>query len=178
MPSDKVFYRQKPTLIVSENFYRDPEAVRKLALEQEFLPGIHTKQSVKKFLFAGLKEQFERLLGLPIKNWDLYPHNGSFQLSSKEDQIWRHSAAYGYMAAICLSEQPDCSLTFWKEQSGCKEKQQQITSEEYLRDDSKWSLVDSISLTKNRLIIWDAQLFHRLETPTEGKVIHLFMFDA
>lgn len=178
---EEVFHRQKPTLIITNDFYRDPDSVKKLALEKEYQQKTHYQESTKNFLPNASKEQFERLLGLPIKNWDIYPHNGSFRTDFQDR---RHSSAYSYMAAVCLNEDSKCNLTFWKDISGCSscpseaEKQALITNEEYLRDDSKWTLVDSVNLSYNRLVIWDAQLFHCIQCQHKDQILHVFCFDC
>ena len=53
---------------VVDNFYRDPDAIRAFALQQEYEPSGPGKpyigsRTYKQFLFPGLKEEFEYIMG-------------------------------------------------------------------------------------------------------------------
>jgi len=71
-----------PSYIVADNFYQDPDSVRDFALSQNFISHIKYhkgKRTEECFLFDGIKERFEKLIGRKIINWGKYGTNGCFQ---------------------------------------------------------------------------------------------------
>jgi len=64
----------KNDLWVVDNFYKNPDAVREFALQQEFV----NSQTTQQFLFPGLKEEFERIMGRTITKWEEHDINGRF----------------------------------------------------------------------------------------------------
>ena len=69
-------------VVIIDNVYEDPDAVRKFALSCEFQQNdqYHKGQrSVKKFITDDLKILFEKALDKKITSWESQPHNGVFQ---------------------------------------------------------------------------------------------------
>lgn len=177
------FPRQTPSILIVDNFYSDPVAIRKLALEQEYhlnAKAYKGKRSAR-VLLPGLREQFERLLGTKIANWLQHSANGSFQITKYTDPLVYHSDHQSYAAAVYLTPGPvGAGTSFWRDKKyGCrrppfhgkeqdrfandverKTAQDEIYSEYNLLHPDNWELVDRVGSVFNRLVIWDAQIIH------------------
>ncbi len=189
-----LFNRKTPQILVVDDFYQHPEAVRQLALDQEYetddryFKGLRSK---KKFLFPYVKEEFERLLGVRIIDWMNQPANGSFQkTTSKEPLVW-HSDTQSYAAAIYLSKGTvGAGTSFWMDSKFSQRRPSadaavntEVYSEYNLLHPDNWTLVDRVGSVFNRLVLWDAQLIHSA-TSYEGfsednpRLVHLFFFSV
>jgi|SRR5882724_5023213 len=202
------FHRRTPALLVVDDFYRDPDAVRLLALETEYeadlryFKGLRSKQ---KFLFPWVREEFQRLLGVTIIDWLDQPANGSFQKTSSEDPLVWHSDTQSYAAAIYLTgpremycagdAQPTfreivaCGTSFWRHRNTARRPPAnasdyaEVYSEFNLTHPDNWELVDRIGSVYNRLVLWDAQLIHSATsyggfTTEDPRLVQLFFFSV
>ena len=181
----RTFRGHAPSLLVVDKFYKDPDKIRSIALEQTFHPNAKAykgKRSSTRFLLPGVKEEFERLLGRPVRNWLVHGVNGCFQITNYTDPLVWHSDHQSYAAAIYLT--PDAPVgagtSFWKDKThGClrppfhklerdrfkddqerTEAQDEIYSEYNLLHPDNWELVDRVGSVYNRLAIWDGQRIH------------------
>lgn len=181
----EIYSKQRPSFLSVDNFYKDPQTIRKIALEQNFHTNAKAykgKRSEARFLLPGLKEEFERLVGGQINGWLSYNANGIFQITKFTDPLVWHSDLQSYAAAIYLT--PNAPVTagtsFWRDRKyGCrrppfhpkerarfesdearKSAQNEIYSEYNLLHPDNWELVDKVGATFNRLVMWDAQLIH------------------
>ena len=80
----------RPGFWVVDNFYKDPDSIRKYALEQEYVEGGFGRgyigsRTKNQFLFPGLKEEFERIIGREITRWEEHGMNGRFQYGMEGD---------------------------------------------------------------------------------------------
>lgn len=180
-----LFKPQRPSLLVRDNFYDDPHAIRELALSQKFYANPKAykgKRTQERFLFPGVKEEIERLLGCRITSWLKYGTNGIFQITGYNDPLVYHSDLQSYAAGIVIS--PNAPVTagtsFWRDRKyGClrppghpmerdrfptDEERIKATNEMYsqynLVNEDNWELVDRVGAIFNRLIIWDGQRVH------------------
>lgn len=180
-----LYNMKKPHVVIVDNFYQEPELIRQIAMEQIYHPNIKAykgKRSATRLLLPGLKEQFEKLIGVPIINWTNYGTNGVFQITNYNDPLVWHSDTQNYAAAIYLT--PNSPVTagtsFWRDRKyGCRrspfheqEKNrfendvqrelatQEIYSSYNLVHPDNWELVDRVGSVFNRLVIWDAQIIH------------------
>lgn len=186
------FSLNAPSMLIVDNFYDNPDLVRSLALEQDFYPNIKAYKGLRstRFLFPGLKEKFEKLLGKPISNWLNHGANGVFQITKYTDPLVYHSDYQSYAAAVYLTPNAPLSAgtSFWRDgKYGCRrppthplEKDRfdndearnkasgDIYSEYNLltNDGTNWELVDKVGSVYNRLVIWDAQLIHSASSYT------------
>jgi len=196
------FHRRTPAILVVDDFYKDPDAVRALALETEYeadlryFKGLRSKQ---KFLFPWVREEFQRVLGVSIVDWLDQPANGSFQKTTGEDPLVWHSDTQNYAAAIYLTQAPayegapysriDAGTSFWRNTDyACRrpptnaEAYAEVYSEFNLTHPDNWELVDRVGSVYNRLVLWDAQLIHSA-TSYEGftaenpRLAQLFFFN-
>ena len=73
----------KETLWIVDNFYKDPDTIRNFALNEPFFEGgfgrgFIGRRSEKQYLFPGLKERFEQIMGKKITKWEEHEQNGRF----------------------------------------------------------------------------------------------------
>ena len=182
---DKRINKHTPHILIVDNFYKDPMSVREIATQQIYYSNdkaFKGQRSVCRFLLPNMKEEFERLLGLRIKNWLSYPTNGIFQITSYTDPLVYHSDLQNYAAAIYLTPNApvNAGTSFWRDRIyGCRrppfhplekdrftdDKERQETQNNIYNDynfihNENWELVDRVGSIFNRLVIWDAQLIH------------------
>ena len=186
VPETRFLYnRSSPAIVVVDNFYQEPDKIRRLALDAEYYPddryfkGARTK---KNFLFPYVKEEFERVLQRQIIDWMAQPANGVFQQTTRSDSLVYHSDQQDYAAAIYLTpnEEPDAAFdsekvinagtSFWmykgREAYGARrppaspEQNASVYSDFNLVNPNNWHLVDRVGAVYNRLVIWDAKLIH------------------
>jgi hypothetical protein len=197
-----MFHRRTPSLLVVDDFYADPDQVRQIALLAQYAADLeHYKglRSTQRFLWPWMREEFSRLLGVPITEWSKHRANGVFQQTTADDPLVWHHDSQSYAGAIYLS--PDIALSggtsFWRDKTyGCRrrpshpfelarlgvdkaERARGIVYDEYnVEHPDAWELVESIAAVYNRLILWDASLIHSATSYDSGpRLVHLFFFD-
>jgi Family of unknown function (DUF6445) len=186
------FHQRSPSVLVVDDFLRDPDEVRSLALAQEYgsdlryFKGLRTHQ---RFLWPGLREEFGRLLGRPVTEWLGHGANGIFQQTNMDDPLVWHHDTQGYAAAIYLTRDapPGTGTSFWRDRRfGCRRRPshplesarlgspQSVSEAESVVYDpyniehgDNWELVESVAGLYNRLVIWDASLIHSATSYTE-----------
>ena len=179
------FHQRTPSVIVVDDFLRDPDEVRALALVQEYgsdLRFYKGLRSSERFLWPHLREEFGRLLGRPVTEWLGHRANGIFQQTSHDDPLVWHHDTQGYAAAVYLTPDapPGTGTSFWRERKyGCRRRPthpletarlgspeavkaaEAVVYDSYnLEHDDNWELVESVAGLFNRLVIWDASLIH------------------
>lgn len=196
------FNRQTPAILVVDDFYKDPDAVREIALAAEYeadLRYFKGSRSKQKFLFPWVREEFMRLLGVHITDWLDQPANGSFQRTTAADPLVWHSDTQSYAAAIYLSpvthkdfldDRVDAGTSFWRHYlEGSRrppndpEAYAEVYSEYNLTHPGNWDLVDRVGSVYNRLVLWDAQLIHSATsyegfTEADPRLVQLFFFNV
>jgi len=103
------FNVKSPQLLVIDNFYKDPDNIRKLALEAEYqIDNDHYKgsRSIKQFLFPWVREHFQSLLKSTIIDWQQQFSNGRFQWCPIGTPIVVHSDTQNYAASVYLHPTP------------------------------------------------------------------------
>jgi hypothetical protein len=196
-----LFQRRTPAILVVDDFYKDPDLIRRLALDQEYQADTRYfkgERSLLKFLLPHMKEEFERLLGVTITDWTEQPANGSFQKTSYMDPIVWHSDTQRYAGAIYLTpklpheigEQVGSGTSFWRHKNwACRrppaepEVHAEVYSEYNLLHPNAWELVDRVGSVYNRLVLWDGQLIHSATSyaafsAAAPRLVQLFFFNA
>lgn len=198
------FRSAPPSLVVVDDFYEDPQAVRQFALRQDFKQhadyhkGYRTEQ---RFLFPGLQERFEQALGAKIKDWERYGTNGIFQYCTAKDPLVYHRDSQQYAGAIYLT--PDAPIETGtlllqsrnlpvrtineetaKSQGISVQELQKRTcgNDRHYYDSTQWNVVDRAGNIYNRLVLWNAQLFHAAGayfglSKEDSRLFQLFFFD-
>ena len=192
---------------VVDNFYDDPDVVRRFALQQEFpVRGNYTGRRSSSFANDGLKHRFEDILDIKITSWQTEDanYNGSFQLCSCEEVTWVHHDAQSHAAIIYLSPKAPISggtVILRDKRYGFSQipsvetlKEYEIDREEYRnyigsigRDYTKWEQVDFIGNVYNRAVFYDGIYYHCSvdyfgrggdEHIEEQRLFQIFFFDS
>ena len=196
-----------PGIIVIDNFYNDPMAVREIALQQEFLPsGYHKGKRTKfKLTVPGTKKRIEAVLGKKITDWDSQPHNTVFQSCTPIDPLVYHydNQAYAAMVFLTPNPPPECGTSFYrhkevkwldrelevgknnvKDENHKKELEHQFIGSQHddFLDPTKWELTDSIANKFNRFVMFDSKQIHAASkyfgTSLEtGRLFHMMFFN-
>ena len=190
-----IFYSGKPPLkitnavpqfIVVDNFYQNPDDVRRYALQQEFVTNIAShkgRRTTKDFNNNDIKNRFEQLLGKPITKWD-YKWNGCFQYCTAEDPLVIHCDVQKYAALVYLTPNAPCSTgtSFYRHKViKCQHYHNGVFQNGHY-DFTPFELVDTVGNIYNRLVIFDAQLIHAAsqyfgDKPDNSRLFQIFFFD-
>jgi hypothetical protein len=180
-----------PSFVVVDDFYKNPDQVRSFALKQDFYfhPDNHKgKRTDIVYRFNGLKENFESILGVKIKNWENYGVNGCFQYCIAGDQLVYHYDIQEYAGILFLTPDapPNTGTSFYRSKYTKKRKIEQqdipITFKNGFLDSTEFDLVDVVGNVYNRLVLFDAQMIHAASTYfgnniENGRLFQLFFFD-
>jgi hypothetical protein len=181
----------KKRIFVVDDFYADPHAVRNFALSAEYAADndwYKGSRSVQKFLTPEMKEAFEDIMGIKIRQWETHGMNGSFQYCTPQDLLVYHYDSQTWAGMIYLTPDApyDCGTSLFASKT---------TKARHLHDDpdgasfaggfydsTKFDLVDSIGNIFNRLVLFDAQCFHSASkyfgsNINDSRLFHLFFFD-
>lgn len=183
----------KPRIWCVDNFYDDPLAVREFALQQTFQEEIYFrgKRTPQQFLFPGLKERFEEIMGIKITKWEEHGMNGRFQHCTVEDALVYHCDDQTWAAVIYLTPDapPETGTTLWRHK---KYKLRHIKEmhngpmgyafDKGFLDRTPFEPVDVIGNVFNRLVIWDAGSIHSASEyfgmkKEDSRLFQIFFFD-
>jgi len=179
----------RTNVIIVDDFYTNPDAVREFALNQAFdvtgnYPGFRTKS----FLTEDVKEAIQHIIrqhGGQVTEWFAQDgFTGSFQYTTAADRSWIHSDHFNNWAGVCYltPNAPHTAGTglFRHKVSGQYE---YATTDYEAQDMTKWDLCDVISNRYNRLALYRGNLFHMSldyfgATKNDGRLFQLFFFNA
>lgn len=198
-----LFAKGNPRYWVVDNFYTDPDSVREYGLMQNFYPdegsvGLRTK---KQFLFDGLKERFEEIMGRKIANhtangfgWYDESVNGRFQSCQAGTKMVFHADTQDWAAIIFLSPDayPHSGTGFYRHRETGIRHAREINFEtgfgtsiydlRYHVDPSPYEKIETVANIYNRLIIFDGRLLHSGENYFgydigSSRFFQIFFFD-
>ena len=159
------------SLLVIDDFYDDPMALRQYALEQEFdvrshyFPGARTRP-----LFA---EQARRRIELYMSGFagritsDITKNFGMFQSSVASDRSWVHAdpKLHGWNAVCYMT--PNAPVTggtaFYRSRSTGQwldDPANPVTNSDHLYDNTRWEQLDTVANRFNRMVIFRSDLYH------------------
>ena len=156
------------SLIIVDNFYTNPDAVRNYALSLPFdvkgnFPGSRTKP----YLPDDLKEAIQYWMSPmgKITNWfENYGYTGAFQIATAIDRTWIHSDYNNMWAGVCyLTPDPPLSggtALYRHKESGERASINNVDHGQDAYDYTKWEVVDRIGNVYNRLILYPGNLYH------------------
>jgi hypothetical protein len=178
-----------PALVIIDDFYPDPDAVRDFALKQDFTvsgnyPGLRTGS----FATADNKRRFESILG---RNINYFPegYNGSFQIVTSELKSWIHRDRTRFGGVVYLTPDPpvNSGTIFYRHRETGLVKAPDKAAEARLNldanDEAKWEVIDRIGNKYNRLILFDGFLTHKSDeyfgnSRETGRLFQTFFFDV
>lgn len=178
----------RTSAIIIDDFYSDPDSVRKLALSQEFsvrgnFPGSRTQP----WLPPDVKSAIQYIMNFAGKVTDWLEHSGytgAFQLCTASDRTWIHSDFYNMWAGVCYLT-PDAPHTggtglFRHRATG---NWARLDTDYEGFDYTKWDLFDRIGNRYNRLIIYRADMFHASldyfgDSPQNARLFQTFFFNT
>jgi hypothetical protein len=175
-------------LLLVDNFYSDPDAVRNYALEQPFdvtgnYPGVRTKPYLPDDV-KGAIQYWMSPVGI-VNNWfEDQGCTGAFQLATAQDRTWIHADHYNQWAGVCYLT-PDAPHTggtgLYRHKATGEYRRTESYHEGY--DYTKWDLFDRIGNKYNRLILYRGDLFHASldyfgDSKANGRLFQTFFFDV
>jgi hypothetical protein len=185
---------QEPTLsvIVVDNFYKDPDKVREVALESEFIEDLRYykgRRSFKNYRPLSIKRKIEDLLGKRITDWEGQGHNGKFQYCIAEDPVVYHWDNQKYAAIVFLNPDApyEAGTSLFASKSTNRTHRDDTTLEDPFGggfyDKTKFKLVDQIGNVYNRMIIFDAGCVHAASEyfgtdVTNSRLFQIFFFNT
>lgn len=189
---------QKPTSWIVDNFYEDPDKVRRFALEQEYIEGgfgrgFIGRRTEKQFLFPGLKERFEEIMGRKITEWESHGMNGRFQVAWSGEPLVYHcdNQKWGGMLYLTPEAPYQCGTTLYAHKQtrartyydeGWDAAWLDVPGDPHL-DGTPWEPVDVLGNVYNRLVIFDASAIHSASqyfgtVKENARLWQMFFFDT
>ena len=180
---------------VVDDFYADPDAVRAFALQQSFDQGgigrgYIGNRTHNQFLFPGLKERFEEIMGRKITRWEEHGMNGRFQTAIAGDPLVYHCDDQKYAGMLYLTPNApwETGTTLWAtKKGGARDYYSPTWNEEFSNkktylDRTPYTPVDVIGNVYNRLVIFDASSIHSASEyfgheATNCRLWQMFFFD-
>ena len=189
---------KKNTSWIVDNFYDNPDEIRKFALEQEFDEGGFGKgfigrRTKQQFLFPNLKEKFEEIMGRKISAWQEHGMNGRFQIAWSGEPLVYHcdTQKWGGMLYLTPNAPFQCGTTLYAHrqtrartyyEEGWDVAWKDIPGECHL-DGTPWEPVDVLGNVYNRLVIFDASAIHSASqyfgtVMENARLWQMFFFDT
>lgn len=195
--------KKESRFFVVDNFYEDPVAVREFALSQIYFPGEGAVgyRTRKQFIFEGVKERFEEIIGLKILEHTDKGHgwldggvNGRFQSCAAGTPLVYHCDDQQWAGMVYLTPDapPSCGTSFFRHKNSKIHHNSQVDwndpskivfNQKTFLDRTPYELVDSIGNVFNRLVIFDGGLIHSAseyfgwDIPS-SRLFHMFFFNT
>lgn len=170
------------SVLVFDNFYRDPDAVRAIALRQDYtadtksdFPGLRSRQAAP----PGMEEFFERTIGKRPRTVDT---TFQYQASVNRDQLFVHGDRADWAGIVYLNPDQDgrpgtsfyrhretglyrapdlFELIVCSRRTGKSPAQVIHTFQDDRFDLDRWEHLLTVPIRYNRLVVYDATRFHR-----------------
>lgn len=186
---------KEKSYIVVDKFYKNPDTIRSFAYQQQFIynekfyKGMRTP---KTFLFEGLKEEFETLIGEQITDWENHQFNGCFQVTSAENLQVYHCDENTWAGVVYLTpDAPAQSGTCLYRSKITGQNDNRIASQEERNtifaggfyDSTKFEKTDDVGNIYNRLVLFRGTRIHSAgpyfgKNLGDGRLVHLFFFNT
>jgi hypothetical protein len=161
---------------IVDDFYSDPDTVRKFALEQQYIEGgfgrgFIGRRTEKQFLFPGLKEKFEEIMGIKIIKWEDHGMNGRFQNCHSGEPLVYHCDDQRWAGMLYLTPNApyQCGTTLYAHKvsrarsfydPGWDDSWKKNAPGDPHLDRTPFEPVDVLGNVYNRLVIFDASSIH------------------
>lgn len=188
----------KSTSWIVDNFYENPDLVREFALKQEYVEGgfgrgFIGRRTEQQFLFPGLKERFEEIMGRRITEWESHGMNGRFQIAWSGEPLVYHcdSQQWGGMLYLTPDAPYECGTTLYAHKKtrartyydeGWDASWKDIPGDPHL-DGTPFEPVDVLGNVYNRMVIFDASAIHSASkyfgtVKENARLWQMFFFDT
>ena len=188
----------KPTSWIVDNFYENPDSVREFALNQDYVEGgfgrgFIGRRTEQQFLFSGLKERFEDIMGKTITKWEEHGMNGRFQIAWSGEPLVYHcdSQKWGGMLYLTPDAPYQCGTTLYAHKktrartyfdNGWDASWVDVPGDCHL-DGTPFEPVDVLGNVYNRLVIFDASAIHSASqyfgtVKENSRLWQMFFFDT
>jgi len=192
----------KTNLIITDDFYQDPDSVRAFALQQDFgVRGNYPGQRTKPFHdWPGLKSSIQSIVEKAAGKitWYESEYTSTFQYTTEEDQSWIHPDHTTMWAGVCYLT-PNAPVNggtglFRHKETGAVRPPRTADGsydEEWLnehvwpnsRDFSKWDMTAMVGNVYNRLVLYRGDLFHSSldyfgKDKYDGRLFQTFFFNT
>lgn len=188
----------KPSAWIVDNFYYDPMSIRNFALAQSFEEGgldhyYIGRRTYQQFLFPGLKERFEQIMGQTITKWEEHGMNGRFQICWSGEPLVYHcdSQRWGGMLYLTPNAPYSCGTTLYAhKQTRARTYYEQGWDAAWVNvpgkchlDGTHFEPVDVLGNVFNRLVIFDASCIHSASeyfgtVKENARLWQMFFFDT
>lgn len=191
-------------LIVVDDFYADPDAVREFAMNNlEFKPSNYHKgeRATERFILEGTKEKLEQVMGCKITNWNHPGYaNGIFQFCTADQPIVYHVDQQMYAAMVYLTPDapPQTGTAMYRSKVNGIRKfptKESRMGQEYVDvfkglsndmnfyDGTQFEKVDDVGNVYNRLVIFNSSQLHAAteyfgDAIDNARFFHMFFFDV
>ena len=187
-------------VIITDNFYQNPDDVREFALSQEFsVSGNYPGNRTESFLNDELKYYINSIVSPhagDITYWG-GEYTGAFQITTSADRTWIHADQTTGWAGVCYLT-PNAPHTggtglFRHKETGLHAAPRLENGEydidllnkigEDSQDMTKWEMTNFIGNVYNRLIIYRGDIFHTSldyfgKDLHDGRLFQTFFFDT
>lgn len=178
--------------IIQDNFYQDPDSVRKLALSWEFnvtgnYPGKRTKACGGAWFYE-IQKTFEKILNKKITYWPA-EYNTAFQYTTQDATTWIHHDQTSWACVVYLT--PDAPLDsgtaiYRHKPTGIYKhsKEALVDFNKHKTLESDWEIIAEAKNLYNRAVIYDANYYHRSVLPgfgtdkTNARLFQTFFFNT
>lgn len=188
-------------LIITDDFYQDPDQVRQYALNQEFsVYGNYPGQRTRPVFYDSLKNSIQYIVqqaGGKITQFEEFDYTTAFQYTTAKDSSWIHSDQTTMWAGVCYLT-PNAPLTagtalYKHKETGLYRTalkpdgsyDSELMDKIYVdsRNLSKWEMVDVVGNKYNRLVLYRGDLFHSSldyfgTNQYDGRLFQTFFFNT
>lgn len=179
----------RPSIIIIDNFYPNPDEIRKKVLEEEFnITGNFPGGRTKSFATESDKLRFETIIGKKITYWpDGY--NGAWQYTTSEKRSWIHRDLTDYSGIVYLSPNAPFdagTIIYNHKETGLSEvfnKDDDTKLNKDSRNFENWDIVDVVGNRYNRLILFNGRMSHMSNKyfgndKYDGRLFQTFFFNT
>ena len=179
----------RPSIIIVDDFYPDPDNMRQQALNADFsirgnFPGVRTPS----FATDELKKRFETIIGKKITYWPSQ-YNGSFQYTTADQKSWIHRDCTDYSAIIYMSPNAPANsgtVTYRHLKTNTQFATNLIIGQILDADSNNyaaWEQMDVIGNKYNRCILFNGKCSHKSNEyfgtdKVSGRLFQTFFFDT
>lgn len=182
----------KLSLVIVDNFYRNPDELRSMALHADFSErGNYPGQRTVPYLNDEITRAIPALIGESILDWEEDVANGSFQYTTCRDRTWIHADLHNAWAGVLYltPNAPSSGGTgFYRHiETGLyrypDDQELRNKCARDAQDYTKWERLDSVANVYNRLVLFDAKRFHASQDYfghdlNDGRLFQTFFFNT